>query len=313
MSFAPNLPNSLVYLALTRTPTHVGCGQGLGDIDLPVQRSISTGLPIMASSSIKGVLRQHAPKAWACTANELIVLFGPERDEASKHAGMLTMTDARLLALPVASLQGGWAWVTCLDALRRFRRDALECACSGVPDLPPPLKSGRIQPSAGSELVVHATNAEFVVLLELVLNVEKPNLKLADDTLADPALQWGRYLADWAFPDDEPEWRESFASRLVIVAEDDFRHFATVATEVRARVSLDENRVAKSTGLWREECVPADSLFWGSIGAQSVVSGVAVSEAAALGKVARCQVQIGGKASVGYGCIELLPQQRTAS
>jgi CRISPR-associated protein Cmr4 len=311
MSLLPNLPNSLIYLALTRTPTHVGCGQGLGDIDLPVQRSVSTGLPIMASSSIKGVLRQHAPKAWACTGNEVLVLFGPERDEASKHAGMLTMTDARLLALPVASLQGGWAWVTCLDALRRFRRDALECVCSGVPDLPPSVKSGRIQASARSELVITASNAEFVVLLESVLNVERQPPNAAGGPVSDPALQWGRYLAAWAFPDDDPEWRESFASRLVIVADDEFRHFATVATEVRARVSLDENRVAKSTGLWREECVPADSLFWGSIGAQAVVTDAAVNEAIALGEVARCQVQIGGKASVGYGCIDLLPQPRT--
>jgi len=42
------------------TPVHMGAGQGLDHIDLPIQREQHTRYPIFYASGIKGALRQYA-------------------------------------------------------------------------------------------------------------------------------------------------------------------------------------------------------------------------------------------------------------
>lgn len=306
-------PNHRLYLALTRTPTHVGCGQGLGEIDLPIQRN-SWGLPILPGSSIKGVLRQSAAEAWRCTPGQIAALFGPDRADAGDHAGMLAPQDARLLAMPVASLCGGWAWVTCPGMLMRYRRDAAAAGYPGLPALPAAVieaQSASVA-SLGSPLLMR-TDGHIALLHESVLQVQ------ADDCIG----VWGQHLAAMAFPQDDATWRQDFAQRLIVVNDDLFHHFTQVATEVRARVALDENRVANDRALWREECVPADSLFWGLVSAfpivakprtreASSVAPAALSVAEALALMRSACLQIGGKASVGYGWLDFLPQPAAA-
>ena len=52
-------------------------------------------------------------------------MFGPGAgDTASEHAGALSAGDARILLFPVRSLAGVFAWVTSVDALSRFQREA---------------------------------------------------------------------------------------------------------------------------------------------------------------------------------------------
>lgn len=302
----PNPPNHRLYLALTRTPTHIGCGHGLGEIDLPIQRN-SWGLPILPGSAIKGVLRQSAAESWRCTPGQITTLFGPDRENASDHAGMLAPQDARLLAMPVASLCGGWAWVTCLGMLMRYQRDAVAAGQAGLPPLPaalPDAQSAQVA-SEHSPLLMQQALSHLAVLHESTLQVRA-------EACVGP---WAEHLAARAFPAEDAAWRQDFAQRLIVVNDDLFHHFTHVATEVRARVSLDENRVAKDNALWREECVPADSLFWGLISAFPVVAKPrdgavrdAVSVPAALDMVRAACVQIGGKAGVGYGWLDFLPQ-----
>ena len=43
--------------------------------------------------------------------------------EGNSHAGAITLTDARILAFPVRSLKGVFAWVTCPAVLERLARD----------------------------------------------------------------------------------------------------------------------------------------------------------------------------------------------
>nr|WP_315468634.1 type III-B CRISPR module RAMP protein Cmr4 [uncultured Undibacterium sp.] len=296
--------NALLYFIVTTTPTHVGCGQGLEDIDLPIQRSTTTLLPIFYTSTIKGVLRQHAPELWRCDERSVTTLFGAERDAAAQTAGMLTPQDARLLAMPVASLKGGWAWVSSRDQLRRLRQDALAAGMADVPVLPTTLKCDAILLDAQSSLRISSPEGDRVALLETVL--------VPDAESSDLARCWGDFIAARAYPDDDAEWRTEVASRFVIVSDATFTQMAKNATEVRARVSLDEDSIARDRSLWREECLPADTILWGQIGAQSTDRGAkdALSENDAL-NIVRCgKVQIGGKASVGYGLVDFLPQAR---
>ncbi|MFN7019291.1 MAG: RAMP superfamily CRISPR-associated protein, partial [Fimbriimonadales bacterium] len=44
------------------TPLHVGTGQAVANVDLPIAREKATGLPIVPASAFKGVLRDHYSK-----------------------------------------------------------------------------------------------------------------------------------------------------------------------------------------------------------------------------------------------------------
>lgn len=96
------------------TPVHPGTGQVSGSvIDLPVAREAATGFPLIPASSLKGVLRDgRADEA----ANKV---FG-----SLEQMGELTLTDARLLLLPVRSYAGTFALITCPLVLQRWQRDA---------------------------------------------------------------------------------------------------------------------------------------------------------------------------------------------
>src|SRR5213080_58743 len=97
------------------SPLHAGTGQGVGVIDLPIAREKATGLPFLPGSSVKGGLRDLAPDD-----DKHRRIFGPRTDNAEEHASSAHFSDQRLLALPVRSLAGTFAWVTSPYILRRL-------------------------------------------------------------------------------------------------------------------------------------------------------------------------------------------------
>ena len=109
------MKQKLLYL-FTRTPLHVGAGASVGAIDQPIIRERHTGHPIIPGSSIKGVLRD------ACRNDDLKAkeesIFGKQDD-----AGKLAFGEAKVLAFPVRSAKGSFAFITCPLALERFRRE----------------------------------------------------------------------------------------------------------------------------------------------------------------------------------------------
>ncbi len=52
--------NRKTYLIKVLTPLHVGAGQGLSHVDLPIVREVHTGFPFVPGSSVKGSLRELA-------------------------------------------------------------------------------------------------------------------------------------------------------------------------------------------------------------------------------------------------------------
>lgn len=119
----------------TRTPLHVGSGATVGAVDLPIIRERITNHPIIPGTGLKGVLLQAAREKWgdARSVNlpdQAKLLFGTADDKASDttkkssgNAGCIQVQEAKLLAFPVRSLAGGFAWLTCPSALHRFNRD----------------------------------------------------------------------------------------------------------------------------------------------------------------------------------------------
>ena len=98
----------------TRTPLHVGAGSSVGAVDQPFIRERHTHYPVIPGSSLKGVLAD---------------LFIGEKETHDRlfgtvdHVGSLFVGESKILAFPVRSAAGCFAYVTCPLALERFNRD----------------------------------------------------------------------------------------------------------------------------------------------------------------------------------------------
>jgi CRISPR-associated protein Cmr4 len=277
------------------SPLHAGVGQGVGAIDLPIAREQATGLPFLPGSSVKGTLRD------ACgEQSERVSIFGPERNNAHQHAGQAQFSDQRLLLLPVRSLAGVFAWVTSPYLLQRLQRDAADCGVT-LPPVPQPTTDGVCVVTSRSTLRCRVPAGDRVVL---------EDLDLAPDTAQQPALDaWAHTLGPMIFPaaSGEPTpspWAAMVDARLCLVHDDVLDFLLITATEVRARVSIDENTKTASDGqLWHEELLPAEAVLNGMllVAEVSKAQKKAADVRKALERLVRRPLQFGGKATVGYG------------
>src|SRR5690625_1555649 len=127
--------NSLILGLLADPAVHPGAGQSVGVIDLPVAREAATDYPVVVGSSLKGALATFVrEQAESGSGTGVDFLFGK-----SDNAGALLVSDARLLLLPVRSLDSTYKWATCPHLLERWRRDIDRVGgiVSALPDLAP--------------------------------------------------------------------------------------------------------------------------------------------------------------------------------
>ncbi|HEU4636125.1 MAG TPA: type III-B CRISPR module RAMP protein Cmr4, partial [Edaphobacter sp.] len=110
------------YLVHALSPLHAGTGHAADIIDLPTVRMKATGIPFVPGSTIKGVLREAYRTNPSPRLEAEEAIFGPARNPEA-HAGALVVGDARLLALPVRSFKGTFAWVTSPLLLTLAERD----------------------------------------------------------------------------------------------------------------------------------------------------------------------------------------------
>ncbi len=274
---------------------HVGVGQAVGVVDLPIARAKATNLPIVPGSAIKGVLRDECAGA----ANQE-TLFGPEKingDEAA-HASALAFGDAHLLLLPARSLAGVVAFITCPFVLARYAADLQRAKVAGVPAVP-----DNVQGAQTCSGTIIKANDDKVVLEDLDL----PASGGADD--------WASFIAKHLYPDEATgkNWVKLFKEHFAIIPDDDFSFLADTATEIRARIRInDERGVAQKGALWHEENLPAESVLWGVIAAgpsrdvKQPMTKEQVMETftQAIGKDKT--IQIGGKATVGRGLVRFI-------
>ena len=149
--------------------------------------------------------------------------------------------EAKLLAFPVRSLAGCFAWLTCPAVLERFKRDTGK----DVP-VPQPDKEKAI---AGSDHIVN----NQVVFEEYALAVQAPG---EGKSAADLAKALKDCTAD-------PLWTSKLDKRLAIVSDELFQHFVTTCTEVVTRVKIDpKTRTVDGGALFNQENVPCEALFY---------------------------------------------------
>ncbi len=229
-----------------QTPLHPGSGTALGVVDLPVQRERHTLWPIVPGSSLKGVLRDTCRQK-AGNGDEWLAAFGPETGQAGEHAGALSVTDARLLAFPVRSLRGVFAWATCPAVLERLLRDCRLAAAEPPPlDWLSQLQENHLACTDDSPLLIEREN---VVLEEFDFRRQHDCSDLA------------RWIAEHAVED--PFTQSRLQSHLVVLHDNDFTHFVRHATEVVARIGLDyERKTVKKGALFYQEFLPAETIFY---------------------------------------------------
>lgn len=272
---------------------HVGTGQGVGVVDLPIARAKATNLPIVPGSAIKGVMRDEAVNQLGL--NEHInTLFGPESSDENTHAGALAFGDAQLLLLPIRSFAGTLAYATCPFILRQYKRDV----------------------SIGLKVPNLGNNAGVVVDSALLIGnqIALEDLDI-EANYNDNIEAWADAITTNLFADSIPEaveWRNAVKERFVVLPDDIFSFLADTATEVRTRIRIDrETRIVKQGALWNEENLPAESVLWGVIGvtaSRNIKSTVQTAEdlAELLPVNQDINLQIGGKHTVGRGLCRLV-------
>jgi len=257
-----------------------------GVIDLPTARMKATGIPILPGSSIKGVLRDARREI---DREKTEAVFGPSDDPAA-HAGALVVGDARLLALPVRSFRGTFAWVTSPLLLTLAKRD-LEDTSLAIPSI-----NGRGARLAQGTICTH----NGTLYLE--------DLDLVAEEAAE-ATAWAQRLAPLASPGDD-----IFTKRFAVVDDDTMAFLWETATQVDARVRLDERtRTVAKGALWLEESLPPETLLIGLLAADRSrrrdvnMTPDEVLDFALSGEDVH---QLGGKAATGRGRCRIVPFTR---
>ena len=275
---------------------HIGTGQGVGTVDLPIARSRATNLPLVPGSSLKGVLRDSAKTQWdKLDENDINALFGSESTVDETHASAVAFGDAHLLLLPVRSFAGTVAYATCPFILQRYARD-MKLKHKQVQ-----LKDNTAALCAGSELLIK--NHAKIALEDLDMDAA------ADEN----AQEWAKTIADALYPDgvdDAEDWKKQFTERFVVLPDNVFSFLADTATEIRMRIRIDsEKRIVKQGALWSEENLPAEAVLWGVMGIDKGRNGKNAKSAAELSAkipTGETHIQIGGKHTVGRGLCRLM-------
>lgn len=276
------------FLIHALSPLHAGTGHAAEVIDLPTARMKSTGIPIVPGSSIKGVLRDARNQ---CDAGQVQAVFGPT-DDPSLHAGALVVSDARLLALPVRSFRGTFAWTTSPLLL------ALACRelNAGQPDDIPAIEGHGALVSPGCACFDRSAGNTRLYLEEL-------DLPAREDTTVQA---WAAHLAKRISPG-----HDIFSKRFVVVDDDTMAFLCETALQVDARVRLDAKTGTVASGaLWLEESLPPETLLVGILGAdRSRRRGVTMTPEQVLDFALSKEtlLQLGGKATTGRGRCRLLP------
>ena len=256
---------AVFYHALT--PMHIGNGTNLGLIDLPIQREAHTEFPVMPSSAIKGVIRASFEDEQK--QNDI---FGKTDEE-----GKVIFTDGKILLFPVKSLKGVFAWITSYYVLERFKRDTN----IDIGDFKAAEKDNALVSS--DKIVIKDNNKSKLVLEEFTFNAD-----------VDKSLTKLKEIIKCDIDQD----------KIAIVSDDVFKFFVKNYTEVNARIKIDQKTgTAQDKGLWYQELLPAETVFYGCIAPRK--NGCEEQLTEVINKINNQTLQFGGDETLGRGLTKI--------
>jgi len=248
------------YLLKVLTPLHIGAGQGLGHVDLPIVREAHTNFPYIPGTSLKGALRNLEINQVARARGEkpsqveerlksyqkeedilrLAKIFGVAGEGAEEGkevgAGKVLFSDAFIVLFPVKSAKGIFSLTTCPYVINRFFE--LLGIDQRVEDVP----EGKVKVLSTKD---HRNLINNKLLLEeFVFEAEE------SDELKKFVELVGVFVG------------EENKRRIVCVNDTDFMDFVSNYTEVQTHIKINlDTGTAKEGALWTEEYVPAESVF----------------------------------------------------
>jgi CRISPR-associated protein Cmr4 len=208
------------------------------------------------------------------------LLFGQEeykeKNEPDVHAssGVLLIGEARVLAFPVRSAKGSFAWITCPLVLQRYARDI-----------------GGVVPIELPSLCENECLSAKAVMLDSSVVLEEYRFEFIGDSAA--VAQW---MADLI---SDSVWKE-MPERLVVLNNEMFSYFCEQACEVVSHVRIDDvTGTAVKGALFNQEQVPSETLFYSVLFFDE--KRCADTQAKLKEKLKDGILQIGGDASTGLG------------
>lgn len=300
--------NTLLYFLHCMTPVHVGAGQGVGAIDMPMIREKVTQWPLFPGSSMKGVHRDYFRAKQKLDSSQektksswVDIAFGDSEDQGL--AGAIVMSDARILAFPVTSQYGTFAYATCPMVLKRLHRDIQ--AANGENSLLDKLIDVTLEDNQawickGSKLVDVSKSDSKADSKEKKLQLDEFTI---DATISSDLTDWTKNISKQLFKDNDNA-QTMLVERMVLISDAAFQYFVTMCSEIVARIRISaETKTVERGALWNEEYLPTEALLYGMIWIDEHLS-----KNPQLGDVGLSQVfeekaflQIGGNTTVGKG------------
>lgn len=222
------------------TPIHAGTGQGLGTVDMPIQRERHSNIPKIEASSLKGSIKHWIyQKLNLCEFKEEIFeeMLGPKDGE--ERASRLGFTDARLLFFPIKSDENIFKLITCPYILNRWKEDLIFANCIE--------KDFTVCNILDGNCITNNEQGSKIFLEEYIFeNVQKS----IDNDIID------LILANIKSKDIDEK-------RIVIVNDSEFIDLVTMYTEIvtRNRIDLEKGTTIKG-GLFTEEYLPAETIMY---------------------------------------------------
>lgn len=285
--------NTKLLTIFTRSPLHVGAGSSVGAVDQPVVRERHTRFPVIPGSAIKGVLadlwlKKNEDGTIFFNEKKIIVkqkdgtgvektvyesvrvedgvkLFG-KVDAKDAAAGSLLIGEGKLVAFPIRSAKGCWAWLTCPMVLNRL----------GIE------KDGKIDGTFASDALKFDNSVVF----------EEYPLQVVG---AVPQKVIERYRKF----SDEPLWSENIEEHLAVVSDEMFQHFAQNACEIANHNRIDDKSGVVAKGaLFSQENVPSETMFVSELNTRDAGD---FGNLEAKLKDENCLLQIGADMTTGLG------------
>lgn len=238
-------PYELAELVILRAVTnlHPGVGREGETVDLPVQKD-NLGFPIIYSQSLKGALKSalwHSP-------NLAKILFGPEPED-EKFTSAVAVTDCIVVAFPVRSLEGVYAFATSPLLLKRLNEflklirkvEGMYKCVEELSNLSIGEGKCRISKEAEGILKIEALGKRLLINEEIDVEYEidqSGNIKTLEELLG---IDRGR---------------------LIVLNDDDALRALKRSLIRVTRIAIDrEKKTVKRGALWTEEYVPWGTIF----------------------------------------------------
>lgn len=224
------------------TNLHPGVGRTGEIVDLPVQKD-NLGYPIIYSSSLKGALKSAV---WHYDSNLARVLFGPDPEEGEKFTSAMAVTDGFIVAFPVRSLEGIYAFATSPLLLKRFSEllKIVGNTCKCVEELSnKQIGKGICLTSnkAKDFFRIEGFNNRIIINEEIIVESETDQSKNIEDLEKLFGIEQGR---------------------LILLNDDDALRALERSLVRVTRIAVDrKTKRVKEGALWTEEYIPRDTIY----------------------------------------------------